>query len=284
MKIVRKIKEITQDRKPFKRFFIMIFKNIKLDILSVFKLTIPIQDFKIYLNNSALSLSFFYNPEDRKEDFDFITLYLKPGDTYIDIGANIGTTFIPAVKIIGQKGKAIAFEANPGTYKKFKKNVELNGILNQSTLYNFALGEKESTIIFSNRKSDDTNNVLDEGSGIKIPLKKLDDVLDSNISRIDLLKIDVEGYEKFVLEGAVGILENTKCIFVEISEENFNRYNYTVSDFLAFLIDKGFKLYVLKDTSKLIPIDESYNLTVHHINIIALRNSKDFYERTHIAV
>ena len=91
-------------------------------------------------------------------------------------------------------------EAHPRTYKFLRKNVALNRFSNIAP-FNLALGNSESEIYFSDTRGDDQNHVSQNGSGIRVKMIRLDDLPMSEGS-IELLKIDVEGYEKFVLEGA----------------------------------------------------------------------------------
>ena len=80
----------------------------------------------------------------------------------------------------------------------------MNKINNRNNIhtFNIAIGNKTGHVIFSNIRSDTMNSVkLESSDGIQIPIKKLDDLPISETS-ISLIKIDVEGYEKFVLDGA----------------------------------------------------------------------------------
>ncbi len=127
---------------------------------------------------------------------------VRSNDIYIDVGANIGTSLIPAAKSI-KGGTAIGFEPHPKVFKYLKENVSLNNLEDSVELHNCAMGNEPGYLEFSENRGDDTaNKVMLTGKGITVPVKLLDDI-GERYSRIDLVKIDVEGYEKFVIEGGI---------------------------------------------------------------------------------
>jgi FkbM family methyltransferase len=252
--------------------------KLPFDLGKVFHITIKIQDYFIYFNKSSLALSFWYNPDDRVSDYMFFTSYLKTNDTYIDIGANIGTTLIPAAKIV-KGGKVIGFEPHPKIYKYLTANVSLNNMENRVEIQNCALGKERGYVHFSSYRADDENKVLLAGDGIKVPIKLLDDIGDM-YTCINLIKIDVEGYEKFVIDGGIKTLKKTDCVYFEVSEEMSGSYRYTMKDLLLSLEEIGFHIFVQKEPKILEAINFDYKLDTHHTNAFAIRNIKHFLERT----
>jgi FkbM family methyltransferase len=240
-------------------------------------LKIRIQDYYIRLHPTALSLAHWCNPNARISDYKFITSYLKNGDVYLDVGANVGTTIIPAAKVV-KEGKAIGFEPHPKIFSYLKDNVALNNLGKTVELHNCALGHERGYINFSSERADDCNRVV-EGVAIRVPVKLLDD-FGAQFSKIDLIKMDVEGYEKFVCDGGINTLGKTGCIYFEMSEEMFRRYGYSVKDFLIGLDKKGFHLFVKNQPEGLEPISSEYKLPVHHKNAFAIKNVQDFVTRT----
>ena len=92
-----------------------------------------------------------------------------------------------------------------------------------------------------NRKADDMNQVLEKGN---IKMKTLDEIC-SSLDKIDLLKIDVEGYELEVLRGGVSTLKKTNKIIIEILDEFTNNLEQTPHIIYKFLKEKNFR--VLED-------------------------------------
>ena len=139
----------------------------------------------------------------------FFSDYLKFGDAVIDIGANIGTVTLESAVKVSSKGRVYSIEPNKKIFKFLAENIKLNNLQNVK-IFNVALGEKNDSVIFSSKRSDVLNSVSITEEGEEISLCKLDD-LPINESKINLMKIDVLGYEKFVFGGAKKILEITEC-------------------------------------------------------------------------
>jgi FkbM family methyltransferase len=198
--------------------------------------------YRIWFSKSALALTLFSNRENRHEDEDIIKRLLKPGSVYVDIGANIGTLSLTAHTVVGDSGKVIAVEAHPQTFMHLVSNVKLNGF-NQIHCINAAAGNHQGSIMFSNIGSDDQNKVLAMGDqGIPVKLDTLDNLL-AGESNIDLLKLDVEGYEKFVLEGGRSVLSNTKVVFFESWDKHFAGFGYSAGDVISLFNHAGFEVY-----------------------------------------
>jgi FkbM family methyltransferase len=279
MNTIRKIWEIlAHDEKPVSHLLCSIVLSLPLDVGELFRLKIKIQDYYIHFRRSALATTFWRNPNDRISDYMFITSYLKENDVYIDVGANIGTTLIPAAKCV-KGGTAIGFEPHPRIFKYLKENISLNSLENGVELYNCALGNERGYVEFSSNRNDDTNRVLRTGKGIKVPVKLLDDVGEV-YSKVDLVKIDVEGYEIFVIAGGVKTLKKTQCIYIEVAEDHFNSYRYSVKDLLSALGEMGFSLFIKKDLGILQPVNSENKSCVDHTNLLAIRNTEDFARRT----
>lgn len=189
--------------------------------------------FLIRLFPTNYSLMIQDEPNWGKADERFLRSYLRPGDLVVDVGANVGFISLAAASLVGPSGKVFSIEAHPRTFQYLKANANLNGFSNL-TLLNYALGNKIGTVTISNKKMDDMNRVDDKG-GTSVPLTTLDEVLSVTQGRIRLLKIDVEGYEKFVFEGAFQSLSRTDCIYFEVCEEHFATFDYSTADLLNFL-------------------------------------------------
>ena len=116
------------------------------------------------------------------------------------------------------------------------------------------------------------------GSGISIPMTRLDK-LNIDSDSISLMKIDVEGFELFVLRGGEQLLKKTSCIYFESWEKHFQNYNYSTRDILALLIDSGFRTYRFSDISCLTEVNKEY-ISKDCENMLAIRDINDFVNRT----
>lgn len=136
---------------------------------------------------------------------------LTDGDTFLDVGSNIGLMSIHAAKFVGEKGKVHAFEPEPQTFAILKRNIEINGF-NNIEAHDFALGSSPAkAAIFReihNRAAASFLGPLGNTTGGKeVSICKLDDfVMENNLSTIKMIKINVEGWELEVLKGAENVL------------------------------------------------------------------------------
>lgn len=226
---------------------------------------------------SNLSEQLFAKPTLRERALTFFRQYLKPGDTVVDVGANIGDTSIVCAQAVGRAGSVYAFEPHPTVFSWLVENIRLNDLPNV-TVSNLALGSAEDAVDFSNDRRDDMNRIVSSGAqSIRVPLKTLDAALPL-LSHVTLLKIDVEGFELFVLRGAVETLKRVSAVYVEVAEGHFAKYGYGVTDVLDTLAASGFSLFRGVDSDQLQSIDSSYRPESVE-NILAVRDVTDLEGR-----
>jgi FkbM family methyltransferase len=278
MLIGRKFLDIVQDKHPMRRLTAGLMGRSGLARL--FKIKIKVQDYEIFFHPTGHGSLYWYEPNFGREDYEFISSFLKEGDIYIDIGANIGITLIPAAKCIGETGKAIAFEPQPKTYSYLQENMDLNN-LSGVQIHNCAVGNSEGYIYFTNKFTDEKNQVSNTSeNSIKVPIVSLDNYL-KEISNISLLKLDVEGYEKYVLEAGKETLEKVNCIYFEVCPENYESFGYQASDVLKLVDKSGFRLFKRKnDAKEIIPVNNQYVPLSGLENLIGIKNVEDFQNRT----
>lgn len=157
-----------------------------------------------------------YEPEVRA----FLQYALRPGDTFIDCGANVGYFSIQAGALVGRGGKVVAIEANPRTFKLLERNLRANhfGIPVQCALTSEA-GEVE---LFMPKDWDVYSSLragsLVEGSAdqsFKVTARTLDEVVDAlALQKVDLVKIDIEGGELDVLRSAPKLLSILRPLII----------------------------------------------------------------------
>ena len=227
---------------------------------------------------SELSSDLWYDPRCRNEDIHFLKSYLKPGDSFVDVGANIGLWTLAAAVLAGKTGGVIALEPHPRIFKFLQTNVALNHLENVE-LHNCAVGDQPGTVSFSDVKADDSNHVLSSPGGLSVPMVTLNDVL-ASVSDIALLKVDAEGYEKYVLNGAQKVMARTRCVFIEISQLELSRFGCSYHDVLTWLEEHGFGLYRVVAISALARVAPIAMRDVPLENIVALRSASDFVNRT----
>jgi FkbM family methyltransferase len=176
------------------------------------------------------------------EDMGFLLHFLRPEDLFVDVGANVGTYTVLAS---GQVGcETIAFEPLPSTFRKLENNVVLNRIENKVSAHNVGVGSKKGTLKFTT-DFDTVNHVVTDTEQVSVTdvsVVPLDEIL---VNRVPLLmKIDVEGFEKEVLDGASNVLNNPKlkAIIIELNGSG-KRYGYSDEAIHLSLINRHFKAY-----------------------------------------
>jgi FkbM family methyltransferase len=212
---------------------------------------------KYFFFKSSLSMNMFIDRFFIQNDINLIDNNLNLGNTFIDIGANIGTWSLYASNIVGVSGTILCFEPHPKNYNFLSQNIKLNNFNNIQT-FNFGLSDSDTLLNFTNT-FDTMNHVSDSKSNntIIVPVKKLDDFT-KNFNIIDLIKIDVEGYELFVLKGAIATLRKTKKIIFESDSRLQNNYNYKTTDIINFLKNENFVIYKIVDSKILSEIPDNY--------------------------
>ncbi len=146
---------------------------------------------------------------------------VRPGDTVLDIGANIGAHTLPLAQLVGPSGRVVAFEPTQFAFTKLQRNLALNPELaTRVTLRQVALMESSSARvpehIYSSWPLDRQESLhavhggqLQDTNGAAA--HTLDLVVEaSGITRVDFVKLDVDGHEPQVLAGALGTLRRFK--------------------------------------------------------------------------
>lgn len=134
---------------------------------------------------------------------------IRPGQTIVDVGANLGLYTVLLSRLVGPSGRVISFEPEPGLFELLSQSCELNGCANVK-VYPVALGSRESRMPMRRMILNAGDNTLGtEGSElfrseVMVEVAKLDDLAPD--LRPDVIKIDVQGWELEVLRGMPRIL------------------------------------------------------------------------------
>lgn len=173
----------------------------------------------------------------------FVLHVLRKGDLFGDIGANVGVFSVLASANAG--ADSIAVEPIPQTYAGMLRNIKLNNIEGKVSCLQIGVGDVETTLRFT-KDSDTTNGVASSQTPgvdtIEVPVKTLDTLFKDKSPC--MLKIDVEGYEWQVLNGAKTTLEKSslKAIIIEINGSG-SAYNISDDQIHDYLCSFGFVPY-----------------------------------------
>ncbi|MBS1507548.1 MAG: FkbM family methyltransferase [Bacteroidetes bacterium] len=212
-----------------------------------------------------------------ENEIEFVTKALKKGDVFVDIGANIGLFSLIASPLVDSTGKVISFEPSPETFSRLIENVSLNNLTNISAR-NIGLSDSEGELMLnvSGDGHDAWNTfaaVSDEKfhSTKSVPVFTLDDQLvEEAKEKISLVKIDVEGWEKFVLVGGKTFFQKfAPVVMMEFTESNTFSAGYMVQELYDLMVSWGYRWYSYKN-GELHP--EAKRLHYPYDNLIATKD------------
>lgn len=179
--------------------------------------------------------------------------HVQPGWVCADVGTNIGEVSMNLARRVGPAGRVFSFEPDPRTYAKLLHNLSLNPGLKVTAL-NMGAGEKPETLkLYQFQEGNDgANRILRdkaEAAGLpergEVRIARLDDVLlhEHHIGRLDLIKIDVEGFEHQVLKGARALLQEFKPrMVIEVIDRNLKINGSSAAQLLAWIAELGYRI------------------------------------------
>lgn len=171
----------------------------------------------------------------------FLKRTVCAGDVVIEVGANVGAHTLILADQVGEGGHVIAFEPTKFATAKLRANLALNPALMsrvtlRSELVTNHAGALPSTAIVSSFPV--VGQVAYKPEQVTADAVALDDL---NVTRLDLLKIDVDGYDFKVLEGASALLETLRpTVLIELCEHSLKRQGDSVRDIFAFMEARGY--------------------------------------------
>lgn len=181
---------------------------------------------------------------------------IKDGDTVIDVGANIGDHTVAYMKKAGRNGNVHAFEPHPHARACLEHNLIYGGSGAHSCVHPQALSDRIENICFHPLKEIPGASFVHGSDGIVMQTTTLDH---SITCPVHFIKIDCEGYDFFVLRGAVGILQRFKPkVVIEMNKGHMSRYGVNYNDVIRFLSAIGYTYRPLSSGNNI--NDEQYDL------------------------
>lgn len=188
---------------------------------------------------------------------------LGPGARVFDLGAHQAVVALMVSRFVGDTGSVVALEAGKHNYEIAQKNKETNAAQNLTILH-AAASDRKGEISFS----DGMNGRI--GYGAKCPAYSVDD-LANEFGIPDVVKIDVEGYELKVLEGAKATLAARPDWYVEVhSGLGLEVYGGSPEQVVAFFQDAGYKLYIQDDVHYGFPFRPLDKIPKHWFQMVAI--------------
>jgi FkbM family methyltransferase len=207
----------------------------------------------------------------------FVLHVLTAHDVFVDIGANLGSYTILACAAKGARG--FCFEPVPATYGRLLDNIAINNLSSTVVALNIGLSDAEGELNFTADRSSGNHVIAkDEASAnpVRVPVRTLDSILLEESP--SLLKIDVEGFETPILDGAKATLGKSSLhsVIMELNGSG-NRYGFDEDNILRKMEGYGFSPYAYEPFSRQLRPLEGKSKTGP--NTLFLRNESHIRER-----
>lgn len=175
--------------------------------------------------------------------------FLKPGSTFLDVGANIGYFSLLASRLVGSTGKVVAVEPSQRAHRKLLANIRHSATDNILVL-SVGAGAEFSTVrlTLANQNNIGGSTILPEDRGLPsevIAVVPLQSLLVPLQIKPDLIKLDIEGFELFGLRGLEQCLISQPAVVCEVTAQFLHRHQQSVQALLQFMRDRGYTLWKL---------------------------------------
>lgn len=209
----------------------------------------------------------------------FLTQFLEPGMTVLDIGAHHGLYTLLASKKVGSQGYVICFEPSPRELRRLRLNMLLNRCHNVRIVPS-AVGSSEGTAEFFLCLGQETGcnslrppAVFEPVKKVRVPITTLDRYLEkAEIGKVEFVKIDVEGAELDVVKGASKLLSDYRpLILCELADVRTEPWGYFSVKIYEFLKSRGYKWFFITPKGRLQPCPRKEHF---HENLLAVPEEK----------
>jgi FkbM family methyltransferase len=222
---------------------------------------------------------------------NYLVKNIKPNETVIELGANIGYYTIMMAKLVSPGGRIYAYEANNEVYDLALLSLKMNDLLNIVNMKNIGILDKTGEAILHYTQPDNcspskTNigrahivSTKRRNKGYlvkKIKVTSLDEDL-PNLKNVDWLRMDIEGSELPAIYGAKRIIESSPNLKIVMEWAPYMLQNFgSVSDLIDLLHNYGFTFYTLKNNGDLGDImSKAKLLKSKHTDLVLIRNQKN---------
>ncbi len=158
-------------------------------------------------------------------------------DVVVDVGAFIGLYSVALARRCGPAGKVVAFEPDPENFGALRAHIELNGIRDRIELIQAAVGEQDGVVSFESGRSSESR--IAANGPMRVRCVRLDSIFADR--PMNVLKIDVEGYEEAALKGTLGLLRDPhRCprrIYLEVHPFAWAQLGTTSESLLRLLAE-----------------------------------------------
>lgn len=203
----------------------------------------------------------------KEKQRDRLYSLVKNGDVVLDVGTNVGETLLNFAKLVGSGGFVYGFEPDEKNFSNVEKNIGLNDFANLH-VFNLGVSDQKATVKLYRVDPHNLgmNRILSEDEARRfddyttIETETLDNVIaENNINHVDVVKIDIEGYEMHALRGAEKMLERFHPhLFIEVGYSRLIKNGTSPTEMISYLQQFGYRVYHA-DTDEI--IDKNYDFS-----------------------
>jgi len=228
--------------------------------------------------SGALTLGVYEKPETA-----FFRRVCRPGMAFLDIGANVGYYTALALSIMKGSGRVISLEPDPESFEYLQKTAAANGPMMATCVQKAASDRVDCMTLFTSKENRGDNrlyaNELSDGT-CRVETAPVDSILeDLNFATpIDLVKMDVQGFEPFVLKGMRRTIQRSArmVLMTEFWPFGIRAAGSNPAHFLSSLEAAGFQLSQLDNSGTLVPIPSHDDLVRrytgrHYTNVVGIK-------------
>ncbi len=210
----------------------------------------------------------------------FIERFVQPNFVLIDVGAQIGYLTLVMATSANRSARVISFEPQSSNVERFQENMRLNNVTNVE-LITAAVSSASGTIrlYLSTDNNAGTHSTISSDPNVgadfeEVPATTLDETVDAmGLSAVDLVKVDVEGAELEVIEGAINTIASLKPTFIiELSEAIQQSRGYSTVQFKSMMSANGYASYLIRDNGTLEPVGS--NVTHVMDNVVFVHSER----------
>ncbi len=183
---------------------------------------------------------------------ELIRSLLSPGDTFVDVGANIGLHTLWASRAVGPGGRVVAFEPDPSNFALLAQNVAWNRCANVELVAKAVCDKPGQLLLYQNEENRGKLSLRDlthSGRAVAVEATTLDAHLQGQDRPIGLIKMDIEGAEPLALAGMSKTLDchSEVALLVEFTPIFIRAFGQSPEGFLAELRVLGYRLWCLDE-------------------------------------
>jgi FkbM family methyltransferase len=210
--------------------------------------------YRVHPRDFGVTLELHSTGEYESGTRQFLLTSLKPGMTFIDIGAHVGLFAIPAAKLVGPSGRVFAFEPNPSNRELLEANIAANGVENITVVPKAVSDCNDRMRLHCSPYNTGDHQLYYSGRGrrsVEVEVVRLDEFMEQHGGAVDLVKMDVQGAEARVLKGMHELMtaNDGVVLVVELSPWMLRDIGDDPMAMLDDLVERGFVLGTMDESS-----------------------------------